>query len=117
MDFKIDFITFDKFFPMRLSYPFVICWITFLLAFSSTKAQSYFRIKQQVIQYWSGTWENYERLTFSYDSAGNLSGKIKDVFTLNTSSGSWNLYSRENTLFDSLHRPVQATTQLYSNSN
>jgi hypothetical protein len=94
---------------------FIIC----LILPSSLLAQekSYFRIKQQTIQYWAGSWENYERLSYTYDTTGNLSEKLKEQFTLNTSSGSWNLFSKENTVYDTLDRPTQTITSLYSNGN
>jgi len=82
---------------------------------SLAQEKSYFRIKQKTIQYWVGSWENYERLSYTYDSTGNLSEKLKEQFTLNTSSGSWNLFSKENMVYDSMDRPLQTITSLYSN--
>jgi hypothetical protein len=104
----------DFYLPMKRTHLIAFFFLPLSLL---AQEKSYFRIKQQTIQYWAGSWENYERLSFTYDSMGNLSEKLKEQFTLNTSSGSWNLFSKENTVYDSLDRPLQTITSLYSNGN
>ncbi len=76
-----------------------------------------FRVKQQVKQYWSGTWENYERLTFTFLENGRISEKLKEVFTLNTSTGSWNTFSKEVYIYDSLGRTVETTINQWNNGS
>lgn len=80
---------------------------------TTSKGQA-FRVKQIIKQYWSGTWENYERLGFNYDSLGQQNERIKEVFTINTSSGTWTNFSKDTFTRDSLARLTETLTQQWN---